>query len=132
MAQTYFQKLLDPRWQKKRLSILEDAEWKCEQCLSSENTLHVHHKSYITGLEPWEYERFQLVVLCSECHSTAHENEIWLQEVITHFPIDGPFNRIEIAYLLAGVAGYPLTTNKLHVRHCDVYTLGLRVRELLQ
>ncbi len=64
---------LDPRWQKFRLERLEIANWGCEACGNRENTLHVHHRFYITGRKPWEYPLLCTVVLCEECHGIEHE-----------------------------------------------------------
>lgn len=63
---SYAEKLRDPRWQKKRLRILERDEWTCQQCYDQESTLHVHHLWY-QG-EPWDAPDQALVTLCSECH----------------------------------------------------------------
>lgn len=65
---TYSEKLKDPRWQKKRLGVLERAKWACEECKDTEQTLHVHHTLYIYGKEPWEYEDGELKCLCEACH----------------------------------------------------------------
>jgi 5-methylcytosine-specific restriction endonuclease McrA len=35
--------------------------------------LNVHHKYYITGLKPWEYDDDALITLCQECHQKRHE-----------------------------------------------------------
>lgn len=74
---TYAEKLKDPRWQERRLKILEAAGWKCsEPCCEFRNenpTLHVHHKVYIRGLDPWEYEDWALQVLCEKCHKINQE-----------------------------------------------------------
>lgn len=48
---SYAQKLLDPRWQKIRLHILERDNWQCQNCLNKNETLHVHHRSYRRGAE---------------------------------------------------------------------------------
>lgn len=72
---TYFEKLKDPRWQKKRLEILEAANWSCEDCGGKKNTLHVHHCYYEFGRDPWEYDRDTLMALCEECHETRQEME---------------------------------------------------------
>ena len=69
---TYAEKLKDPRWQKKRLEIMQRDEWKCCNCESSNNTLNVHHKAYINGNDPWEYPDFYLMTLCESCHEVAH------------------------------------------------------------
>jgi hypothetical protein len=67
---TYAQKLKDPRWQKRRLHILEQRGWKCERCRDDKTTLHVHHKKY-RG-QPWEALDNDLEVLCEPCHSGKH------------------------------------------------------------
>jgi hypothetical protein len=69
----YQKKLLDPKWQKKRLEILNRDKWVCRMCCDGKNTLQVHHKYYIGGKNPWEYDDHILVTLCSECHE--HETE---------------------------------------------------------
>lgn len=71
----YFEKLQDVRWQKKRLKTLEDAKWKCEACPAKRRTLHVHHKRYKKGAEPWDYERNELMVLCEDCHEQLEERK---------------------------------------------------------
>lgn len=50
----YAEKLKDPRWQKKRLEILERDKWMCRGCCETQKTLHVHHIFYVHGLEPWD------------------------------------------------------------------------------
>lgn len=65
---TYLEKLKDPRWQKKRLEIFQRDFFACKMCKSTEHTLHVHHKYYESGKEPWEYRDEALVSLCEHCH----------------------------------------------------------------
>lgn len=69
MGTTYAEKLKDPRWQKKRLEILNRDEWKCQNCSASEKTLHVHHKDYERGRDPWDYTDNWLATLCEDCHA---------------------------------------------------------------
>lgn len=69
---SYTEKLKDPRWQKKRLEVLEQNHWQCHLCKSKERTLHVHHLYYKKGCDPWEYSRSQLTVLCEVCHAFVH------------------------------------------------------------
>lgn len=69
-SRTYKEKLLDPRWQKKRLEILQRDDWACQRCFDTENTLHIHHRLYKKGLDPWEYEDNWLVTLCADCHQS--------------------------------------------------------------
>jgi hypothetical protein len=67
MAKTsYGEKLKDPRWQRKRLGILERDGWSCRICSDSETTLHVHHIEY--GGDPWDVPDNLLVTLCEHCH----------------------------------------------------------------
>ena len=50
-AQTkYYEKFKDPRWQKKRLEVLQRDEFMCQICLDTSSTLHIHHRRYIQKL----------------------------------------------------------------------------------
>ncbi len=64
---TYQEKLLDPRWQRQRLIVLEKAGWACQCCGSTVRTLHVHHLIY-AGRDPWETPVEHLECLCQDCH----------------------------------------------------------------
>ena len=64
----YLEKLKDPRWQKKRLEILQRDNWTCKNCLAKERTLHVHHIFYFPKVEPWDIHPGFLITLCEECH----------------------------------------------------------------
>lgn len=101
-------KLRDPRWQKKRLQVLDRAQWRCEACGDTESTLHVHHKPYFKGRDPWEYDNDQLAVLCESCHEFTHETPDVLLDVISRLPLDGPGSRREAALLIAGYCGIAL------------------------
>lgn len=68
MTLTYVEKLRDPRWQKKRLEVLDRAGWKCELCGLQSNSMHVHHGYYRRGAQPWEYHKSTLHALCEFCH----------------------------------------------------------------
>jgi 5-methylcytosine-specific restriction endonuclease McrA len=63
---TYSEKLRDPRWQKKRLEILNRDEFTCTICGDDKSTLHVHHNAYAG--EPWEADNNLLTTLCENCH----------------------------------------------------------------
>lgn len=65
---TYIEKLKDPRWQKKRLKILERDGFKCVMCGCETETLHVHHKFYLKNKDPWDYDDKYLTTLCEACH----------------------------------------------------------------
>lgn len=102
MATQYWQKLKDPRWQRKRLEVMEKADFCCEICGDNESTLNVHHKEYFKGKEPWDYLPQQLAVLCEECHHAQHEKSDVLRSIISVLPLDGPWSRNEVAMILAG------------------------------
>lgn len=80
---TYREKLKDPRWQKKRLEVLNAAEFACQRCFDSSSTLHVHHRQYIKGREPWEYEAHELTALCESCHELEHETKADLNSLLS-------------------------------------------------
>lgn len=63
----YSEKLRDPRWQKKRLKILERDEFKCCLCGDDKTELQVHHLKY--NGEPWEAKDEDLETLCKHCHA---------------------------------------------------------------
>lgn len=67
----YSEQLKDPRWQRRRLQILQRDMWECVICRSKKETLHVHHLIYIDGRDPWEYADEDLTTLCEKCHKIA-------------------------------------------------------------
>ena len=72
---TYSEKLKDPRWQRRRLEKMKQADFACEVCADSTEELHVHHKQYLNGYEPWEYEDSLLLCLCRTCHDIMHMDQ---------------------------------------------------------
>lgn len=64
----YSESLKNPKWQKKRLEIMQRAGWKCELCANAEENLQIHHKKYVSGYKPWDYENDLLMCLCESCH----------------------------------------------------------------
>jgi len=71
MSSKYSEKLKDPRWQKKRLEILERDRWTCTVCQRSDLTLHVHHGYYEGRFDPWDYDNETLHTVCAVCHDQA-------------------------------------------------------------
>lgn len=65
--ESYAEKLKDPRWQKKRLKIMDRDGWECRLCEDKNFTLNVHHKKY--NGQPWEASDEDLITLCGHCHS---------------------------------------------------------------
>lgn len=79
---TYSEKLKDPRWQKKRLEIFQRDEFMCRNCGETDMTLHVDHKVYHKGFDPWEYENYELQTLCEDCHKDVTFYRARLAEMI--------------------------------------------------
>jgi CRISPR/Cas system-associated protein Cas10 (large subunit of type III CRISPR-Cas system) len=89
MSSEFFEKYKDPRWQKKRLEIMEASDFMCEMCGDGSETLSVHHKYYIQGNDPWDYSNDALVTLCNTCHKNEHVSkdhfEVFLREMKERF-----------------------------------------------
>jgi 5-methylcytosine-specific restriction endonuclease McrA len=77
----YADKLKDPRWQRKRLEILQRDQFKCFWCWNDSLTLHVHHDAY-EGANPWETSDDLLTTLCEDCHSINHIGLTPLEKVL--------------------------------------------------
>lgn len=98
MSDAYWKKLKDPRWQKKRLEVMEKAEFTCKTCSAKDKTLTVHHINYRKGAEPWDYEDDELACLCEDCHEAIEKKVIpELRELATRIP---PEKLMEIAACL--------------------------------
>ena len=69
---TYSEKLLDPRWQRRRLEVFKRDRWRCRVCNATTQSLHAHHVAYLRDHDPWEYPDHWLVTLCNGCHDREH------------------------------------------------------------
>lgn len=67
-ASEYAAKLKHPRWQRRRLEILQRDNFACRFCGDASTTLHVHHLWY-ANVDPWEYPDSALLTLCEACHA---------------------------------------------------------------
>jgi len=73
--QDYYEKLKHPLWQKKRLKVLENYNFKCYKCEDKETTLHIHHLYYDNKYKnPWDYPDDALIALCEDCHEVEKVN----------------------------------------------------------
>ena len=63
----YSEKLKNPKWQKKRLEILQRDSFTCQLCSDTETELQVHHLKY--SEEPEDAPNEDLQTLCKYCHS---------------------------------------------------------------
>ena len=108
MISAYGEKLQDPRWQKKRLKIMERDGWTCQGCGDKQRTLHVHHIKY--DGEPWEIEDQYLTTLCGECHEYEHSIEKEEELRALSSVVKDLFLASEIEFLLSLING--LAKNK--------------------
>lgn len=72
----YHEQLADERWLVKKQEILSIHHHKCSLCKTrgdEKNPLEIHHKYYIFGNRPWDYNSSVLVPLCRNCHHLIHE-----------------------------------------------------------
>ncbi len=69
----YFEKLKDPRWQRKRLFRMLIDFFQCQCCLNRKKMLVIHHKYYRTDFEPWDYPYRSLITLCQDCHNVEKQ-----------------------------------------------------------
>lgn len=68
MAKTYYEKLKDPRWQRKRLEVMQRDDFACTRCGAKDETLNVHHWSYSKSGNPWDVGVDDLDTVCEYCH----------------------------------------------------------------
>jgi hypothetical protein len=71
--QDYASERKNPRWQRKRLEIMQRDGFACSNCRNSESTLNVHHRYYVQGRPCWAYPDFALATLCDGCHAIEHD-----------------------------------------------------------
>lgn len=70
----YAIKYKDPRWQRKRLEVMQRDGFACICCGEGEEMLNVHHSYYVAGRDPWEYPDSSLITLCQSCHRGFSED----------------------------------------------------------
>lgn len=70
---TYYQKLKDPRWQKKRLEVMQRDKFKCVSCGSGDKELQCHHLVYAESGNPWDVNNGNIITLCCGCHTKIEE-----------------------------------------------------------
>lgn len=76
MRTSYSEKLRSPAWQRKRLEIFKRDSFTCQICQDTKTELQIHHKAYLAGKEPHEYEDYYLITLCKHCHAIVTELKI--------------------------------------------------------
>jgi hypothetical protein len=81
---TYYELLRDPRWQRKRLEVMQAADFACVLCGDKSTTLNVHHDYYTKGAMPWDYPASALKCLCETCHEKRHVKLRDINAVMAH------------------------------------------------
>jgi len=92
----YSEKLKSPKWQKKRLEVLNRDNFTCCKCGDTETELHVHHLKYYK--EPYDADLSSLETLCKYCHyyfTFIHK------DLITAYEVD-EIESIKIHWVLNG------------------------------
>lgn len=86
---TYSDQLKSPKWQKRRLQVLESAGWKCCHCGKEDRQLQVHHGAYLRGVDLWDYPDEMFHVLCDKCHKrTSGHIETFMRWFGTLKPVE--------------------------------------------
>jgi hypothetical protein len=101
MVSSYAEKLKDPRWQRKRLEIMDRDGWFCQYCSNENNTLNVHHKIYIPNKEPWDYPNDYLITLCDICHKKEKDDRDEAENTLLRI-LRGKFELHELQELISG------------------------------
>lgn len=104
----YSSMLRDPRWQKKRLEIMERDKFTCLSCGAKDKTLNVHHMYYRTGKKVWEYESDSLKTLCEDCHELLAGDKKEFEETICGLEIQTIRDLFSIGVLFAQYGIEPL------------------------
>lgn len=99
---SYYAQLKHPKWQRKRLEVLEAAGFSCVRCSDADSTLHVHHKRYVKGRMAWEYANAELAALCEACHGYEHEEEESRKHLLSLLGYAGPLTASEFFAYGAG------------------------------
>lgn len=81
----YKKLLASPKWQKKRLEILNRDNFTCKSCGNKDDQLHIHHTYYNFEIKPWEYPSESLVTLCNSCHQYITDAKSELKRKIDAF-----------------------------------------------
>jgi hypothetical protein len=88
MEKSYRELLLDPRWQRKRLEVLERDDWQCVSCGRRNANLQIDHKRYERGKPPWDIDSKHLQTLCEKCHSKITELRRKCMEAANNLGLD--------------------------------------------
>ena len=97
MESGYQRLLRNPLWQKRRLDVLNAANWRCQDagCSNSEVPLEIHHCYYLYGKKPWDYPSDAFLALCEQCHEKRQQLERDIKLQLLKCLRDVPIRRLE-------------------------------------
>lgn len=95
MRNAWVEQYKHPQWQRRRLEVMEGADFACQRCGDKESTLNVHHRHYIKGRKIWEYSDDELQCLCESCHENLHSIQDAMKEVMVNFDPGEVFNVLQ-------------------------------------
>src|SRR5699024_10572844 len=113
----------------KRLNVLARDNFQCQDCQSTTETLHVHHKQYEYGKDPWDYDDSYLITLCEYCHQSEEHAKQSLKDVTHDLLIEGHTYRQLVPLLSSLISASPLSQeDRIHALiHCAVDQEFLKV-----
>lgn len=81
LASRYQESILRQEWADRSKFIKKRDGNACKKCAAQDTVLHVHHRYYVMGRQPWEYPDGALVTLCHRCHAEEHlRKSVYYQE----------------------------------------------------
>lgn len=110
---TYSEKLRDPKWQRLRLAVMERDEFACRACGDKDSTLNVHHLvAYKKNADPWDYELWELITLCEDCHKTITDDFNEMKSIIMYqcMAPEYSYEFLRIIKALEGLNPYQLSS----------------------
>lgn len=120
---TYAEKLKHPKWQKKRLEILNRDNFKCQSCLNDEEMLHVHHRVY-NSKEPWDAKNSDLITLCKSCHEWQSDFQKELNSNGVNSLLSSRFLPNDIFRLTKAINSYNGQNNHFEMMHALCWAIN--------
>ena len=117
----FFDQYKDPRWQKKRLEIMQRDEFMCVSCQDNGSTLNVHHAvPYRKDTKPWEYEEHELITLCEDCHNNISETIETCRKIIMGrcWGVDSAMEMLKILLQIDGMNPFQLNAAWKIIKEC--------------
>ncbi len=75
--------LSDTRWRERQKEVFKREGYRCQNCGCRPIMLFVHHRYYLHGHKPWEYDDECLMSVCNACHRALHGNHRKDQGMVT-------------------------------------------------